>query len=166
MSDTTNSVSKSAKAALKEIESRLRDQGYDEGEIEEVCFAASTKIEERLSMSHENTVFTDIIADFASPELAPEVSEKRYEKQYGANSLGAIALLFSLIIIVLFVTIPFMVGEESGGAAMMILAIIASPVGAILGWYSRNELFGKIALMISALPMAGFILSLMLHVIG
>ena len=159
MNKAMNNASKSAKRALREIEARLRDDGYDGREVEEVCFAARAKIEERLAESNHETDFSDIIDVFTSPEFAPEHSEQTQK----TKTLGLVALLYCLIIVVLFATVPFLAGDEGGGAAMITLSIIAAPVGALLGWKSRHQLFGKIALALSALPIIGLCLSVTLH---
>jgi len=161
MNKTMSDVSKSAKSALQEIESRLRNDGYDAQEVEEVCFAARVRIEERLATSNQEIDFSDVIDDFTSPEFAPETSDQAER----ANTLGLMALSYCLIIIVLFATVPFLVGDEGGGAAMLTLAIIAAPVGGLLGWKSRHQLFGKIALGLSTLPLIGLCLSVALHLL-
>jgi hypothetical protein len=161
MNKAMNDASKSAKSVLREIESRLRDDGYDAQEVEEVCFAARAKIEERLATSNRETDFSDIIDDFTSPEFAPEHSDQARRP----NALGLIALSYCLIIIVLFATVPFLVGEDAGGAAMLSLAIIAAPVGGVLGWKSRHQRLGMIALGLSTLPIIGLCLSVALHLL-
>lgn len=161
MNKTMSDASKSAKSALREIESRLLDDGYDAQEVEEVCFAARIEIEERLATSNQEIDFSGIIDDFTSPEFAPELSEQAQR----TSALGLVALSYCLIIIFLFGTVPFLVGDEAGGAAMFTLAIIAAPVGAVLGWKSRQQLFGKIALGLSILPIIGLCLSVALHLL-
>lgn len=161
MNKLPHDASISAKSALREIESRLRDDGYDQREVKEVCFAARTKIEERLATSSQEIDFTDIIDDFTNPEFAPEHSDQEQRP----NALSLIALSYSLIIVVLFATVPFLVGDEGGGGAMLTLAIIAAPIGGVLGWKSRHQLFGKIALGLSTLPIIGLCLSVALHLL-
>ena len=159
MNKAMNDASKSAKNALREIESRLRDDGYDAQEIEEVCFAARAMIEDRVASSGQEIDFSDIIDDFTNPEFAPEHSDQAQRP----NALGLIALSYCLIIIVLFATVPFLVGNEGGGGAMLTLAIIAAPVGGVLGWKSRHQILGKIALGLSTLPIIGLCLSIARH---
>lgn len=161
MNKAMNDASKSAKSALREIESRLRDDGYNAQQIEEVCFAARAMIQDRLATSSQEIDFSDIIDDFTSPEFAPEHSEQAQRP----NPLGLIALSYCLIIIVLFATVPFLVGEEGGGAAMLSISIIAAPVGGVLGWKSRHQLLGKIALALSTLPIIGLCLSVAIHLL-
>ena len=161
MSEKTSVASVSAKDALQQIESRLRNDGYDEKEVEEVCFAARAEVEDRLANSKGDMDFSDIIDNFGSPEFAPEFPAQTH----GSNYLGLIALVFSLVILVLFATMPFVLDDESGGGAMLSLAIVVSPIGAILGWKTRHQLFGKIALGVSTLPIVGLCLSVMLYVL-
>ena len=159
MPSQTAHLPASANEALKQLTSALRAKGYKESEIQELVFGAQEFIEARLD-EHSNADgldFSDIVANFSTPDLDPETDENH--QKFGVS--GNIALGVSLVALVLFAVIPFAVPESSGGAALVSVALIGAPAAAILGWLSRDQATGKAALILATLPfilLAAFVL--------
>ena len=160
----TNHLPDSAHSALVQLTSALRAKGYAAAEIEELVLGAQEFIEARLAenAAADELDFSDIVANFSTPDLGPELEDKN--EQSGVS--GNIALGVSLVTLVLFVIVPLAVPEPKGGAAMLLVALVGAPAGAILGWFSRKKATGKVALLLSGLVLGLLAIFILIDQLG